>query len=186
MTPPPSPTDLLRGVNLYLIGMMGAGKTTLGQWLAQQLSYRFVDTDALVEQIAGKSIPDIFATDGEATFRDWESAILQEVAPYPRLVVATGGGIIGRSQNWGHLQTGVVVWLDVPLGELTQRLATDRSRPLLQRPDWPDHLATLLQERRPQYAAADIHLAIAPGESVAMLGERLLTHLGERLIPPGA
>jgi shikimate kinase len=114
--------DLLRGVNLYLVGMMGAGKSTVGQAVAKRLGYRFLDTDMLIESVAQRPISDIFATDGEAAFRDLETAVLEQVVAYTRSVVATGGGMVLRRENWGHLRHGVVVWLDVPLAVLTQRL----------------------------------------------------------------
>lgn len=177
-------SDLLRGTNLYLIGMMGAGKSTLGTAMAAQLGYRFLDTDTLIEQVAGKSIPAIFATSGEAAFRALESEVLRQIAPYTRLVVATGGGIILRSENWGHLRNGVIVWLDVALAELQQRLQGDEQRPLLQRADWPQYLAHLLEQRRELYAQADIRLGVKAGDSVAVLCDRLTALLEERVLPP--
>lgn len=184
MTQIPTHPDLLRGVNLYLIGMMGAGKSTLGQRIAQAMGYRFMDTDALVEKTTGQSIPALFATSGEAAFRDLEAAILRELTPYKGLVVATGGGIVLRQENWGHLHQGVVVWVDAPLSVLEQRLGNDTERPLLQRPDWRDHLATLLAQRQRRYQEADIHLPVAPGESVTATCDRLLTLLQARILPP--
>ncbi|MEO1093501.1 MAG: shikimate kinase [Cyanobacteria bacterium J06638_28] len=177
-------SDLLRGTNLYLIGMMGAGKSTLGTAMAAQLGYRFFDTDTLIEQVAGTSIPEIFATSGESGFRDLESEVLSQLSPYTRLVVATGGGIVLRSENWGHLRNGVIVWMDVALAELQQRLQGDEQRPLLQREDWPQHLATLLEQRRELYAQADIHLGVNAGDSVAELSDRLIALLEERVLPP--
>lgn len=177
-------TDRLKGTNLYLVGMMGAGKSTLGQYLAQQLTYRFFDTDTLIEQAAGQTIPEIFAQSGEAAFRDLETQVLTQLSPYTRLVVATGGGIVLRRQNWGQLCYGVVVWLDVPLAELERRLKGDGTRPLLQRPDGSEHLAQLLEDRRCLYQEADIHLTVNAGETVAAIAERLLMQLGDRLQVP--
>ena len=90
---------MLNGTNIFLIGMMGAGKSTVGKLLAQKLGYNFLDTDPLIEKCAGKSIPEIFAKDGEETFRDLEQQVLSQVSAYTRLVVATGGGIVMRSLN---------------------------------------------------------------------------------------
>lgn len=181
-----SPLDAhrLKGTNLYFVGMMGAGKSTLGQQVAQQLGYRFFDTDALIEQVAGQTIPEIFAQSGEATFRDLETQVLAQLAPYTRLVVATGGGIVVRRQNWGQLHHGIVIWLDVPLAELERRLQGDATRPLLQRPDWPQHLAQLLEERRRLYQEADIHLTVNLGEGIAAITDRLWTQLTDRLQTP--
>ncbi len=152
--------ELLEGVNLYLVGMMGAGKTTVGHLLAQQLGYRFLDTDSLISQAAGKSISEIFATEGEAGFRELETNILSEVSSYKKLTIATGGGIVINRFNWSYLQHGIVVWLDVPVEVLYSRLQGDRSRPLLQNSNPLAKLQTILEERRPLYANADVHVTI--------------------------
>ena len=93
----------LQGLNLYLVGMMGAGKSSVGRPLAEALGYRFVDADAVVEQAAGQSIAEIFAHGGEAGFRALETAVLDRIASWHSLVVATGGGVVGRPENWGRL-----------------------------------------------------------------------------------
>ncbi len=152
--------ELLEGVNLYLVGMMGAGKTTVGNLLAQELGYRFLDTDSLISQAAGKSISEIFATEGEAAFRELETKILSEVSSYKKLTIATGGGIVINRFNWSYLQHGIVVWLDVPVEVLYSRLQGDRSRPLLQNSNPLAKLQTILEERRPLYANADVHVTI--------------------------
>ena len=152
--------ELLEGVNLYLVGMMGAGKTTVGHLLAQQLGYRFLDTDSLISQAAGKSISEIFATEGEAGFRELETNILSEVSSYKKLTIATGGGIVINRFNWSYLQHGIVVWLDVPVEVLYSRLQGDRTRPLLQNSNPLAKLQAILEERRPLYANADVHVTI--------------------------
>lgn len=83
--------ERLQGINLYLIGMMGAGKTTLGRMLARELRYGFVDTDDLLEKAAGKTINQLFAEEGEAAFRQLESQILAQVCAFTKLIIATGG-----------------------------------------------------------------------------------------------
>lgn len=165
----------LQGINLYLVGMMGVGKTSLGQPLAQALGYQFFDTDTLIEQVAHCSIPEIFAQMGEAGFRDLEAQVLAQLAPYQRLVVATGGGIVMRRANWGQLQQGLVVWLDVPVPMLYDRLKDEASqRPLLQTPDPQATLEALMQQRRSLYTQADLHLVIAQPEPVELTLDRLL------------
>ncbi len=152
--------ELLEGVNLYLVGMMGAGKTTVGHLLAQQLGYRFLDTDSLISQAAGKSISEIFATEGETAFRELETNILSEVSSYKKLTIATGGGIVVNPFNWSYLQHGIVVWLDVPVEVLYSRLQDDLTRPLLQNRNPLAKLQELLEERKPLYANADVHVNI--------------------------
>ena len=160
----------LEGLNLYLVGMMGSGKSTAGRQLAEQLGYRFLDADSCLEQVAGRSIPEIFASDGESGFRDLEAAVLNQIASWHSLVVATGGGVVTRPQNWGQMQQGVVIWLDAPEELLLQRLSADPTpRPLMQAEDPAARLAALLAERRPLYAQADLHIVQdgAPPEQVA-------------------
>lgn len=160
----------LEGLNLYLVGMMGSGKSTAGRQLAVQLGYRFLDADSCLEQVAGRSIPEIFASDGESGFRDLEAAVLNQIASWHSLVVATGGGVVTRPQNWGQMQQGVVIWLDAPEELLLQRLSADPTpRPLMQAEDPAARLAALLAERRPLYAQADLHIVQdgAPPEQVA-------------------
>lgn len=180
-----SHTDLLRGVSLYFIGMMGAGKSTMGKLMAKRLGYRFIDTDALIEQVAAKSIPAIFQAEGEDGFRALESQVLDQLAPYTRTVIATGGGIVLRPANWGYLRHGVVTWINVPLTELQRRLEESRDRPLLQRDDWRQHVAHLLEQRRQLYEAADIHLNVTAGEPPELLCDRLIALLEERVLPRG-
>ena len=147
----------LQGLNLYLVGMMGAGKSAVGRPLADALGYRFLDADTTIEQAAGCSIPDLFARDGEAGFRQLETAVLGQIASWHSLVVATGGGVVTQPTNWGHLRQGVVIWLDAPEALLLQRLQADPTpRPLLAHPDPAARLQQLLAERRPLYAQADL------------------------------
>ncbi|NJR67144.1 MAG: shikimate kinase [Leptolyngbyaceae cyanobacterium CRU_2_3] len=166
---------LPQGINLYLIGMMGSGKTTIGSILAKQLNYQFFDTDVVIEQLAKQSISEIFATAGEAAFRDLETQVLAELSAYRRLAIATGGGIILRRSNWSHLQQGLIVWLDVSVELICDRLAGDSSRPLLQNTDLQQRLNALLEQRRPLYTQADLHLSIQPEETPDQIALRILT-----------
>ena len=151
----------LGGRSLYLVGMMGSGKTSTGRPLAERLGYGFVDADAVIEQAAGCSIPEIFERDGEAGFRDLESQVLNAISQRHSLVVATGGGVVTQPENWGLLHSGIVIWLDVVPDKLLQRLKADSTvRPLLQTADPEAALNTLLNERRPQYAEADLTVVI--------------------------
>ncbi|MFN6343828.1 MAG: shikimate kinase [Cyanobium sp.] len=159
---PPTHQELaqrLQGLNLYLVGMMGAGKSAVGRPLADALGYRFVDADTVLEGAAGRTIPEIFASEGEAQFRQLETAVLGEISGWHSLVVATGGGVVTRPENWGHMRQGVVVWLDAPAEQLLARLGSDPTpRPLLQADDPGSRLRQLLTERQPLYAQADLHV----------------------------
>lgn len=145
--------------NIYLIGMMGSGKTTVGRLLAEKLNYRFFDTDVAVEKLAQKTIAEIFATDGEAKFRLLETLTLKKASAEGKSAIATGGGIVQRSQNWNYLRQGLTIWLDVKLNLLHQRLAEDKTRPLIAQ------LEPLLKIRRSLYAQADFRIAIKPEQT---------------------
>ncbi|XHX79666.1 MAG: shikimate kinase [Stenomitos frigidus ULC029] len=176
--------DFLKGSNVYLIGMMGAGKTTIGKLLAAQLGYRFMDTDALVEQIAGLSISKLFAQAGEATFRQLENQVLAELCAYTKLVVATGGGIVLKRENWGCLRHGIVVWLDVPVEQLQRRLKTDTTRPLLQTADPSIELQSLLEQRQSLYAQADVQIRYNAAETPEEVATRAIGQIKQALKPP--
>lgn len=167
-------SSLLQGVNLYLIGMMGAGKTTVGQLLAKQLGYGFIDTDNVIAQSAKKSINQIFAEEGEAAFRQLESDVLGQVCAYTKLTVATGGGIVLRRENWSYLHHGLIVWLDVPVELLYTRLAEDTTRPLLQDVDPKGKLRSLLEQRTPLYAQADLRIPVIEGETPEQIAEKVM------------
>lgn len=176
-------TTRLQGVNLYLIGMMGAGKSTIGKLLSQELGYRFFDTDTLIEQIAQQSISEIFASSGEAAFRQLETQVLSELSSYSRLVIATGGGMVLRQQNWSYLRHGLIVWLNVPVELLYSRLKKDSSRPLLHTDNPQETLQTLLTQRQPLYAQADVHIAVQPGNTPEQVAKQVLTAIPSVLKP---
>lgn len=150
---------------------MGSGKTTVGQALAVELGYRFLDLDALVETVANCSIPEIFAQEGESRFRDLESRVLSEVSAYAsqRLAIATGGGIVLRPENWSYLRHGLVIWLNAPLPVLFERLKADTTRPLLQIDDPLVKLQSLLEQRQSLYAQADLEVPVRAADSPAQL-----------------
>ena len=178
MTLPHAPLrQRLEGLNLYLVGMMGSGKSSAGRHLAERLGYRFLDADSSIEQVAGRSIPELFASEGETGFRDLEAAVLNQIASWHSLVVATGGGVVTRPENWGQLQQGVVIWLDAPDALLLERLSADPTpRPLMQSADPAARLAELMSERRPLYAQADLHI-VQDGRSADQVAEQVLEAL---------
>lgn len=152
-------SDLLQGLNIYLVGMMGSGKTTVGKHLAKKLHYRFIDTDQIIEAIAKKPIPAIFAESGEANFRALETQVLDSLSTYTRAVVATGGGIVGLPINWSYLRNGLVVWLDVDVEILKKRVSQNTNRPLAGK------LESLLEVRYPLYAQADLQVSTKSEQS---------------------
>ncbi|MCS6782855.1 MAG: shikimate kinase [Gloeomargarita sp. SKYBB_i_bin120] len=168
----------LGGVTVFLVGMMGCGKSTTGKFLARQLKYGFSDTDQLIAQVTGRSIPALFAEGGEGEFRRWETQVLAEVASYTRLVVATGGGVVTRPLNWSYLHHGVVVWLDAPVEVLVQRLHQRQDRPLLAQAATPEQLHQRLQEllaqRRPYYAQADVQVKVTAQMTVGQVTQAVL------------
>ncbi|MFM8967247.1 MAG: shikimate kinase [Vulcanococcus sp.] len=178
----------LEGLNLYLVGMMGSGKSSAGRHLAEQLGYRFLDADTTLEQVAGRPIPELFATEGEEGFRRLEAAVLNQIASWHSLVVATGGGVVTQPQNWGQLHQGVVIWLDAPDSLLLQRLAADPTpRPLMAVANPAARLAELLEQRRPLYAQADLHIQQdgRPADQVAaQILEALPSVIKQRSTPP--
>ncbi len=175
---------MLNGTSLFLVGMMGAGKSTVGRLVARQLNYQFFDTDTLIEDCTGQTIPEIFASSGEAGFRQIERQVLAEIAAYTKLVVATGGGIVLDPLNWSYLHNGIVVWLDVPVDILHHRLASSsHRRPLLETDDPKAVLSSIYNLRRDRYAQADIQLAIEEHESSQTVCDRLIAAVSQRIEP---
>lgn len=145
--------------NIVLTGFMGTGKSTVGKEIAARLARQFIDLDELIAQRAGKSIAEIFATEGEAAFRERESAACQEVKVPAGLVVAAGGGAVLDARNAAALgEGGLVVCLDADAGTITRRLAGQDGRPLLSGPDRPARIGALLAQRTGAYAAIARHL----------------------------
>jgi len=169
--------DWLRGVNIYLVGMMGAGKTTVGRILARELKYRFFDTDELIVRVANQSIAEIFEREGEEAFRKLETKVLGELCAYQNSVVATGGGIVTRSSNWSYLHYGIVVWLDVPVDRLYDRLREDTARPLLREGDLKSKLQSLLNERERFYTQADVRVSIPEDERAQEVVRRAIEEI---------
>ncbi|XP_061372602.1 shikimate kinase, chloroplastic-like isoform X2 [Gastrolobium bilobum] len=124
----------LNGRCIYLVGMMGSGKTTVGKILSQVLCYSFYDSDALVEEeVDGTSVADIFKHYGEYFFRNKETEVLHKTSMMHRHVISTGGGAVVRPINWKYMHQGISVWLDVPVEALARRITAvgTISRPLL-------------------------------------------------------
>ncbi len=138
--------------NVFLIGPMGAGKTTIGRHLAALLHKRFVDADQEIERRTGVTIPVIFEIEGEAGFRQRESAVIGVLTQELDIVLATGGGVVLLEENRQALkQHGTVVYLRADIETLVARTRRDRNRPLLQTGDPRGKIEELLRQREPIY-----------------------------------
>jgi len=180
----PSLRQRLGGRSLYLIGMMGSGKSSTGRPLAERLGYGFVDADAVIEKVAGSSISEIFERDGENHFRDLETQVLRSISERHSLVVATGGGIVTRSENWGMMHQGIVIWLDVERDQLLLRLQKDSTqRPLLQVNDPGEAVDEILSQRRPLYNEADLTVVIGT-ETADVVADGIIQLLPELIKDP--
>ena len=141
--------------NIYLVGPMGAGKSTIGRVLAAELHLDFRDSDKVIEERTGADIPWIFDMEGEEGFRDRESAVLNELSTDSEIVIATGGGIILRAQNREIMRTsGYVCYLTASIEQLVERTARDKKRPLLQVENPRQKIVELLALRDPLYREA--------------------------------
>jgi shikimate kinase len=141
-----------KGSNIYLIGPMGSGKTTIGQRVATRLKMDFHDCDRELEKLTGASVNLIFDVEGESGFRDRESKMLQDLTSRRNVLIATGGGAVLREENREMLKlTGMVVYLQTSVSQQLQRLRRDRSRPLLQEGDRKEKLSGLAAARNPIY-----------------------------------
>ena len=139
-------------------------------------SYTFLDTDEIIEKAAGISIPEIFASEGEDSFRDIEAQVLDSVHPYVRCVISTGGGIVCRIENWSKLHTGLVVWLDVEPDVIYDRIkGTDR--PLLQTEEPLETLKNLLETRKERYQPADLRIVVTADMSENSVADTMIREL---------
>lgn len=138
--------------SIFLVGPMGAGKSTVGKLLADKLHYEFVDSDHEIEARTGATIPMIFDIEGEAGFRDREESMIDELTQRHDVVLATGGGVVEREPNRQHLRSrGFVVYLQSSVDSLIQRTRHDRNRPLLQTDNPEQVLHDLMERREPWY-----------------------------------
>lgn len=172
--------------NLFLIGPMGSGKSSIGRRLAQHFGMPCVDLDARIEERTGASVATIFEIEGEAGFRHRESELLAELSSQQGIVLATGGGAVLVPANRVLLrERGFVVWLETSIEQQLQRLVHDRQRPLLDAPDRRGRLELLQRERDPIYAElADLTAPAAKHESCSQATARiaaLLEHNWHRL-----
>lgn len=179
--PPPA------GGNVFLVGLMGAGKTSVGRLLARRLGLRFVDADHEIESRTGVRIPVIFEIEGEAGFRQRESAVIDDLTRWQGVVLATGGGAVLDPANRAALRSrGTVVYLRASVDELWHRTRRDRNRPLLRTADPRARLAELSAQRDPLYREV-AHLIVDTGsQSLRALVNQLEATLGATTRPETA
>ena len=153
--------EKLGGRNIFLIGMMGSGKSQTGPDLAKMINYAFVDTDDVIEKASKQSISDIFEKDGEKVFRDLEKQVLKEISQHHSLVIATGGGLVTVPENWGILHQGIVIWLDLDLKRSIARIDSDeKKRPLLNDDDLSQTFSQIYESRKPMYLESDLRIEV--------------------------
>jgi shikimate kinase len=166
--------------NVYLVGLMGAGKTTIGRALARRLAYRFIDSDHEIEARTGVSLPTIFEIEGEEGFRKREAQVIADLANLNSHVVATGGGAVLRQENRENLRAGgFVIYLNVPLPTLWERTRHDKNRPLLQVSDPLQKLRELHAQRDPLYRSIADLVVSGSRITVQSVVHLLIKELGE-------
>jgi shikimate kinase len=147
----------LNGRSIVLVGLMGAGKSTIGRRLAQKLGLTFVDADAEIEQAAGKTVQDIFKDHGETYFRDGERKVIARLLESGSQVLATGGGAYMNQETRNNIaKLGIAVWLKADISLLMKRVRRRDNRPLLKAENPEEVMSSLINERYPVYGQADI------------------------------
>ena len=151
--------------NIFLIGLMGSGKTTIGRILSKTLNKKFYDSDHVVEEKTGVKVPLIFEYEGEIGFRKREESVLKDLVCHKDIILATGGGVILSKNNCKLLaDNGHVVYLKSNCEDLVARMAGDQSRPLLQEGDLKETLESLFEFRDPMYASISDYIIETAGK----------------------
>jgi shikimate kinase len=172
---------MMHAGSLYLVGMMGAGKSTVGRLLARRLKLRFLDCDQEIERRCGVKIPLIFEIEGEAGFRARETQVLAELAALESVVLATGGGAVLAEENRRRLAGhGTVIYLRARPEDLYQRVRHDQNRPLLATRDPLRRLRQMHAERDPLYASIADLVVDTGRQTVQALARELVGRLGEQ------
>lgn len=160
---------------IFLIGPMGAGKTTVGKTLANQLGMTFADSDQEIQDRTGVDIPTIFEYEGEEGFRGREEQAIDDLTQLDQRVIATGGGAVLRPNNRKHLSArGIVVFLDCSPQQQFERTYRDRKRPLIQTEDPLARLRELMAEREPLYRETADYVVSTEGRSAAAVSKDIL------------
>ena len=172
----------IAGRSLFLIGMMGCGKSQTGPVLAKSLNYKYIDLDDLIEKVAQKPINKIFVEDGEKNFRTFESKCLQEIIKIPSMVISTGGGVVTEKENWGVLSQGIVIWMNLKKEFAIDRLSKEISkRPMLKGKELSEIYDDIFNSRKDLYAQADLSVNIAD-ESVEEVVIKIINGINKKLL----
>lgn len=165
--------------NIFLIGPMGAGKTTIGKKLARQLDMEFIDSDRAIEDHTGANIPLIFELEGEEGFRKREATILDQLTKKKNIVLATGGGVVLNATNREHLKNrGTVFYLSSDLKTLLERTHKDKNRPLLHSDESPKKiLSRLMKERDALYKETADHIIDTSHSSIRNVIQAIIDNL---------
>jgi shikimate kinase len=164
--------------NIFLVGLMGAGKTTVGRMLAKRLDKEFIDSDQEIEKRCGVKIPTIFEMEGEEGFRKREAKVIDDLTQESNIILATGGGSVLLPENREHLQQrGIVIYLRATPNELWLRTRHDKGRPLLNTPNPQKTLEDLFAIRDPIYSAMANYIVETGKPSVTQLTTNLLMQL---------
>ncbi|MER5171528.1 shikimate kinase [Thioclava sp. CPCC 100088] len=167
--------------SIVLVGMMGCGKTTIGQSLAQALGVPFLDSDEAIEEAAQMSVTEIFARDGEAFFRARESEIIERLLRGAPAVISTGGGAFLSEANRRMIaERGMSVWLKADVETLWTRVKAKSNRPLLKTADPKATLRHMLETRLPVYAMAQVHVEAGPQTGVHAMTDRVIAALHQQ------
>jgi shikimate kinase len=171
--------------NIFFVGLMGAGKTTIGKILAKHLGKIFYDTDHEIEKRTGVKVATIFELEGEDGFRKRETAIIQELSQLSNIIMATGGGAILAVENRELLKSnGTVIYLRANVNELTHRMRNDKHRPLLQNVDVRAKLEQLYAERNPLYTETAALIFDTGNQPVASIISQIEKSLIDAKITP--
>ena len=173
---------IIKGRSIFLIGMMGCGKSQTGPKLSQLLNYKYIDLDSLIEKLAKKSINQIFNDEGEDNFRELEANCLKETIKIPSLVISTGGGIVTKSENWGILRQGIIAWIDLDKDIAIERLKSEiDNRPLLKGKNLNDLYMNIFQSRENLYSQADLRIKVKR-ENIEEVAMKIINAIHKEII----
>lgn len=167
--------------NIYLIGFMGCGKSTVSRYLCKQYGFKCLEMDEEIERQEGRSIKEIFTVSGESYFREVETGLLKKFCSSERLVVSCGGGTALKDENVSEMKrNGIVILLDACPETVYNRVKHNHNRPLLEGNMNVDYICRLMEQRRPKYEAAADFTVITDGKSTQQICREILDTIEER------